>query len=269
MSTGLIIDIVLGVLLIAFIVIGAVRGLLKTVIGIAMIIVAILGSVLFSGMLATPVTNWVYPKVEDKLMKLVNEPSLHINIGAILQNATDQKIQEFLELEVPDDFFASGVPEDILKIAQQFGFTEEDLKKPVSSALKSAQDIMRNYMEKQKASGKGVEEASAHEAAEEAGKAAAKAFLRPLVRAVLILILFILLLIILKIIGGALNKAAKKTPGVKQVNSAGGAVLGFVEYAVLVYLLLYICSRFGLTTALKDTFAQSHIITFLMRFIPA
>ncbi|MBQ9826718.1 MAG: CvpA family protein [Firmicutes bacterium] len=269
MSTGLIIDIVLGVLLIAFIVIGAIRGLLKTVIGIAMVIVAILGSVVFSGMLAGPATDWVYPKVEDKLMKLVNEPSLHINIGAILQNATDQKIQEFLELEVPDDFFASGAPEEILKIARQFGFTEEDLKKPVSSALKSAQDIMRSYMEKQKASGKGVDEASAHEAAEEASKAAAKAFLRPLVRAVLIIILFIILLIILKIIGRALNNAAKKTPGVKQVNSVGGAVLGFVEYLVLVYLLLYACSRFGLVTAVSDKISGSYILSFFLKFIPS
>ena len=269
MSTGLIIDIVLAALLLACIIIGAIRGLLKTVIARVMTVVAIVGAVVLSGIAAPTVTDWVYPKVEDKLMKLVNEPTLHINIGAILQNATDQKIQEFLELEVPDDFFASGAPEEILKIAKQFGFTEEDLKKPVSSALKSAQDIMRNYLEKQKASGQGVDEASAHEAAEEASKAAAKMFLRPLVRAVLIIVLFILLSIILKLIGRAIDKAAKKTPGVKQVNSFGGALLSFVEYVVVLYLLLYLCNKFGIVTALSDKIADSYIIGFLLKFIPS
>ena len=269
MSTGLIIDIVLAAILLGCIIIGAIRGFLKTVIAIVMTVAAIVGAVVFSGMLAPAVTDMVYPKVEDKLMKLVNEPSLHINLGAILQNATENKIEEFLEAEVPDDFFASGVPEDILKIAKQFGFTEEDLKKPVESALKSAQDIMRNYMEKQKASGQGVDEASAHEAAEEASKAAAKMFLRPLVRAVLIIVLFILLSIILKLIGRAIDKAAKNTPGVKQANALGGAVLSFAECVVVFYILLYLCNKFGIVTAMSETLAQSKIITFLLRFIPA
>ena len=269
MSTGMIIDIVLAIILLGCIVIGAIRGFLKTIIAIIVTVAAIVGSVVFSGMLAPAATDLVYPRVEDKLMKLVNEPSLHINIGAILSNATDQKIQEFLELEVPDDFFASGVPEDILKIANQFGFTEEDLKKPVQSALKSAQDIMRNYLEKQKASGKSADPKSAEMAVEEANKAAAKAFLRPIVRAVLIIILFILLLIILKLIAAAINRAAKSTPGVKQVNALGGAVLSFAECVIVFYLLLYLCNRFGLATAMQDAFAQSRIISFLMRFIPA
>ena len=268
MTTGMIIDIVLAAILVAAIVIGAIRGMLKTIIAIIMTVVAIVGAVVLSGILATPVTDMVYPKVEPKLMKLVNEPSLHINIGAILSNATDKKIEEFLELEVPDDFFASGVPEDILKIAKQFGFDEEDLKKPVSSALKSAQDIMRKYLESQKAAGKDVDEASAHQAAEEASKAAAKAFLRPIVRAVLILILFILLSIILKLRASAINKAATQTPGVKQVNALGGAVLSFAETVVIIYILVYIAAKFGLTTLWQEQLSGSFIVQFILNFVP-
>ena len=269
MSTGMIIDIVLAVILLGCIIIGAIRGFLKTVIAIIVTVVAIVGSVVLSGMISPKVTDIIYPRVEDKLMKLVEEPSLHINIGAILSNATEKKIDEFLEMEVPDDFFESGIPEDILKIAKQFGFTKEDLKKPVQSALKSAQNIMRDSLAKQQASGNSVDPYSAGLAVEEANKAAAKAFLRPIVRAVLILVLFILLSIILKIIAAAINRAAKDTPGVKQVNALGGAVLSFAECVIVFYLLLYICNRFGMATAMQDTFAQSRIITFLMRFIPA
>ena len=269
MSTGTIIDIVIGALLLICIIAGAVRGLLKTVIAIVVTVVAILGSVVLSGYLAGPVTDLVYPSVEQKLMKLVTEPSLHINIGAILSDATEKKIDEFLELEVPEDYFASGVPEDILKIAKQFGFTEEDLRKPVEGALKSAQQIMRNYLEKQKAAGKSVDERSAQEAVEEANKAAAKAFLRPIVRAVLILILFILLSIILKIIAAALNRAAKQTGGIRQVNAFGGALLSFVEFVVVLYVLFYFCRKFGITTAIAETIDQSFVLRTLLKFMPA
>ena len=269
MSTGMIIDIVLAIILLGCIIAGAIRGFAKTIIAIIMTVVAIVASIVLSGMLAPKATELVYPRVEDKLMKLVEEPSLHLNIGAILENATDQKIEEFLEMEVPEDFFESGIPEEILKIAKQFGIDEKNLRKPVESALKSAQDIMRRYLEQQKANGNSVDPYSAGLAAEEANKAAAKAFLRPIVRAVLILILFIVLSLILKIIARAINRAAKSTPGVRQVNALGGAVLSFAECVIVYYLLLYLLNRFGMTTAMQDTFAQSRIITFLMRFIPA
>ena len=269
MSTGMIIDIVLAVILLGCIIAGAIRGFAKTIIAIIMTVVAIVASVVLSGMLAPRATDLVYPRVKDKLMKLVDEPSLHLNIGAILQNATDEKIQQFLEMEVPEDFFESGVPEEILKIAKQFGIDEKGLRKPVESALRSAQDIMRRYLEQQKASGNSVDPQSAGQAAEEATEAAAKSFLRPLVRAVLILILFIVLSIILKIIARAINRAAKSTPGVRQVNALGGAVLSFAECVIVYYLLLYLIHRFGMATAMQETFAQSRIITFLMHFIPS
>ena len=78
-----------------------------------------------------------------------------------------------------------------------------------------------------------------------------------------------MLSIIFKLIAAAVNRAAKSTPGVKQVNALGGAVLSFAECVIVFYLLLYLCNKFGMVTALQDTFAQSRIITFLMGFIPA
>ncbi|MBR5731359.1 MAG: CvpA family protein [Firmicutes bacterium] len=268
MSTGTIIDIVLAVLAVVCIVAGAIRGLFKTVIAVVMTVVAIVASVALSGVLADPVTDMVYPRYEEKLMKLVTEPSLHLNIGAILSDTTEKTINDFMEMTVPEDFFVDGLPGEVLKIANQFGFTEEDLRKPVENALKSAQEVMKNYLEKQKASGKDVDKASAADAVEEANKAAAKAFLRPIVRAVLIIVLFILLSILLKLIGGALNRAAKKTQGVKQVNSVGGAVLSFVEFVAVLYILLYFCTKFGIATALEEPISDSIILSFLLRFVP-
>ena len=156
MSVGLIIDIVIGAALLISIIIGAVRGLFKTVIALVITVAAIIGSVWLSGLLVKPATDIVYPSVSDKLEKLVTEPSLHINLGAIISNATEKKINDFLDLEIPDDYFSSGLPEEILKIANEFGFDEENLRGPAEKALKTAQDILRKYMESQTA-GKGGE----------------------------------------------------------------------------------------------------------------
>jgi hypothetical protein len=38
---------------------------------------------------------------------------------------------------------------------------------------------------------------------------------------------------------------------------------------VLVYLLLYACSRFGLVTAVSDKISGSYILSFFLKFIPS
>lgn len=267
MSVGLIIDIVIGAALLISIIIGAVRGLFKTVIALVITVAAIIGSVWLSGLLVKPATDIVYPSVSDKLEKLVTEPSLHINLGAIISNATEKKINDFLDLEIPDDYFSSGLPEEILKIANEFGFDEESLRGPAEKALKTAQDILRKYMESQTA-GK-MNEASAKEAAENALEEAAKAFLQPIVRAVLILVLFIVLSAVLRLLESLIDEKLKGTGGIRQVNALGGAVLSFAMCAVLIYLLVYLCVRFGITTIYAEKIQDSFVLPILMKVIPS
>ena len=268
METGTIIDIIILAMVVIAIVAGAVRGLFKTIIAIVVTVAAIVGSVWLSGLLVEPVTEWVYPSVSDKLEQLVTEPSLHLNLGAILSNATEETINDFLETEIPEDFFTTGIPQDILKIANQFGFKEEDLRKPAEQALKSAQEVLRNYLEKQKTS-QSMDPSAAQNAAEDAVAAAGKTFLRPVVRAALIIILFILISIILKIITGAINAAVKKTGGVRQINSFGGAVLSFAEIAVVIYLLCYLGVKYGLTTIYAEQISGSVLLQFILKLVPA
>ena len=263
MSTGRIIDIAIVAIVLISIIIGAIRGLFKSFIGVVIAVVAVFGAILLSGVLADTVTEKVYPRYQDKLQKLVDEPSLHLNIGAILENGTDSAIDNFLSLEISSTYFDSGIPEEILKIANQFGFEKEDLQKPLQSALESAQKIVRDYRD----SGS-KKDADLKQAVEDASVAAQKAFLRPIVRAVLIIVLFILLVIILNIVAGVINKLVKKTPGVKQVNAFGGALLSFVEICVLMYLLLTLAVRFGLTVAYEETVHGSFILDLVLNFIP-
>ncbi len=267
MTAGLIIDIVIGVLLLVAIIVGAVKGLFKTVISLVIVIAAIIGSVFFSGLLAGPVTDLVYPAVSEKLEKLVTEPSLHINLGAILSHATESKIDEFLAADVSDDFFEQGIPEEIVKIAKQFGISEENVQQATRNALKAAQDMLRKYMESQKAPG-GMSDAEAQGVAEDAVKVAAKSYLRPLVRGGLIILLFIILSILMHILESVIDEKVKKTGGVKQVNSLGGAILSLAICIVVIYLVVYLCSRVGIINIYADKIEDSYVLPVILKFVP-
>lgn len=266
MSIGLIIDIVIGAALIISLIVGAVRGLFKTVIALIITVVAIVGSIWLSGILVKPVSGIVYPMVSDKLEKLVTEPTLHINLGAILQNTTEKKINEFLDLKISDDFFSSGIPEEILKIAKEFGFDEDNLRGPTEKALKSAQDVLKKYMDSQTAGH--MNEAGAKEATENAVVEAGKAYLQPIVRAVLIIVLYILLTALLKVLESVIDEKLKDTKGVRQFNAFGGAVLSLAITAVVIYLLVYLCVRFGITTIYSEQIQGSYVLPVLLKFVP-
>ena len=267
MALGTIIDIVIAALLVLSIIIGAVRGLFKSVIAIVITIAAVLGAVLISGMVVDPATDYVYPRFQEKLEKVVSEPGLHLNIGGIISNATDKKLKDFMEYELTDDYFENGLAEDVLKIAQQFGLDENDLRKPLENGLKKVQELLKNYLDSQ-SSGAVSKDTDAQKAADSAMEEAGKAILRPMVRAALIIILFILLLIILKIIAAVIDKSVKKTGGVKQVNAFGGAVLSLAETVVVVYLIVYLASKYGLTTLWQEQLSGSSIVQFVLNFVP-
>ena len=267
MALGTIIDIVIAAVLVLSIIIGAVRGLFKSVIAVVVTLVAILGAIWVSGLAVDKATDYAYPKFQEKLEKVVTEPGLHLNIGGILSNATNQKLEDFLEYELTDDYFEDGFAEDVLKIAQQFGLSEKDLREPLEKGLKKVQQLLRNYLESQSA-GRASTDQDAQKAADSALETAGKAILRPIVRAALIIILFILLLIILRIITAIIDKGVKKTGGVKQVNALGGAVLSFAVSAIVIYLIVYLAAKFGLTTLMQDKLAGSYVVQFILNFVP-
>ncbi|MBQ9891211.1 MAG: CvpA family protein [Firmicutes bacterium] len=267
MALGTIIDIVIAAVLVLSIIIGAVRGLFKSVIAVIITLVAILGSIWISGLFVDAATDYAYPKFQEKMEKIVTEPGLHLNIGGIISNATNKKLEDFMEYELTDDYFEDGFAEDVLKIAQQFGLSEKDLREPLEKGLKKVQKLLKDYLDSQ-ASSKTSTDQDAQKAADSAVETAGKAILKPMVRAALIIILFILLLIILKIIAAIIDKGVKKTGGVKQVNALGGAVLSFVVSAVVIYILVYLAAKYGLTALLQDKLASSHAVQFILGFVP-
>ena len=77
--TNLIIDGVIVVVLILAGVIGAFRGLFRTVMSVVVLAVSILAAALLSGLASKPLTEWLYPKVEDKI-------NVQVDLSSFLEN---------------------------------------------------------------------------------------------------------------------------------------------------------------------------------------
>ena len=69
MDNALIIDGVLGAVLLIGALIGAKRGLFKSLMGLAAVALALVGAVFLAGKLTGPVTDFIAPKIENELVE--------------------------------------------------------------------------------------------------------------------------------------------------------------------------------------------------------
>lgn len=73
MDNGLMLDLAAAAVLVIGLIVGAKRGLWRSLTEALMLIAALLGALLIAGKLADPVTEWVYPKVEDWAVEQAGE----------------------------------------------------------------------------------------------------------------------------------------------------------------------------------------------------
>ena len=83
---------------------------------------------------------------------------------------------------------------------------------------------------------------------------------------VLFLLSFLILMVLLKLAIRALDLVLK-LPGLHLVNSLGGAVVGLVEGALLVFLAIWILRRLGVSFD-TETVTQTHILHFFTTNTP-
>ena len=264
-TAGTIVDIVIVIIAISSIVIGAKRGLLKSILSVAVVLVAVLAAYVISGPLADPVTDWAYPKVEKSFATVagIDLETLREKADALFKNLSKKDMESLQDIDPEKAESIQVLPEGIKKAAVAAGLDLEKIEKALGDNLgKFLYQLQKTVDEKlNHPDGTKDENASIVESA-------GKALVHPIVRAVLGILLFAVLFIVLKLVVFFIDKIVDKTPGVKTVNAAGGAVLAFAEFAVVVYVLVFICVRFGLTKYTGDYTAASIIFGFLSRFVP-
>ena len=99
-----------------------------------------------------------------------------------------------------------------------------------------------------------------------AAQTAARALVESIVHTILLLLCFVILLIVLKLLTGMIDHVFD-LPVLKTLNNVGGGILGLLEALLLIYLVLWLAPRFGITF-LRDNAENTYLLKFFSTYTP-
>ena len=188
MDNALIIDLVLAAVLAVFALLGARKGLIRSLMALVSVVVALIGATLLTAMFVEPVTDLVYPKVEERVLEQFERD---IPSDALAAEDGDLSAGGLLPDELSD---LLGEALDTLK---RFGVSDD----AIDGVTKSVTD-------------------SAVSAAERA----AYLLVKTIVQAALFLAFFLALMLLLRLLTHGLDRLFS-LPVLAQLNGLGGAAL--------------------------------------------
>ena len=218
MTTPVIIDVIMAVVLIAAVIYGAHRGLFRALAGLAVVIVALVGAAIIANTLAAPAARLVTPLIREQIETKVDEAMA----------------RQSQEVQMPE--------EDVDE-----GFAIEDLL-----ALMGLDEDVRNSLASQ-----------TQEKIQDTGVSLVMAVVESLAQ---FLVSFVGLTILLKLLIRAMDLVLQ-LPGLHLVNSLGGAVIGLIEGALVLFLAIWVLRRFGVSFE-TDTVSATHILRFFATHTP-
>lgn len=240
MDNAVMIDGLLALLLIGGAVLGAVRGLFRSLMGLVTVAVAMIGSLILAGLLTGPVTDMIAPRVEDAAVSAFGErydafvkslpESVENAAGSAAAEAGSRGLTELLDgLDLPEGI---RLPDD----------WKQKLLDPLISAAQSGAAQTKD---------------SAQNLFRQAVSTAVRSLVSGAVHAVLVLVLYIVLLLTLKLLTHTLNHVFD-IPVLGTVNRLGGAALGLLESALLAFILVYAASHLGVKAVTES--AESAVL---------
>ncbi len=180
---AVIVDVVIVAVLLAGIVLGARRGLLRSVAGVAVVIIALFCAAWVARHFAEPVAKWMEPLLEEQITRKIERNTA-----------------------------ANASAGDMLSL---FGFSGKALTDLVETVTERAVQTGKTLLEEVVGS-----------------------VVQTIAYAVLYVLSFIAVFILLKLLLLPLDLATK-LPGLRALNGLGGAVLGLVESALLLYVAVW------------------------------
>lgn len=236
MDNGLIVDLIFALVLVLGVVLGAKRGLFRSFMALAAVLVALIGASLLTDALTGPVTQALMPRAEKSVQEWFDaagrSPELE---GAEPQDEQPGESADTAspEPENADDASPLAVT-GLLKNLLHF-----DLDGAVRRSLRSA--------------------------AQEAALTAVRTLLGSVVRTVVFLLCFLVLSLLLRLVIAVVDKALA-LPVLNTLNTAGGALFGLVESALLLFLVCDLAPKFGfkIFTAYEGTY----LLSFFMNQTP-
>ena len=220
----LIYDLIILVILAAFLVLGAHRGMILTLCGTVAIFVALGGAAIGAKALAPQVSKALEPRFE-----------------ASIEKQLDKEISDALDAGRTD--FEDTTLTGLLSFLRDLGLYQ-DLADAVEQAVQAGMTSV---------------------AAAAAAKAAAS--LAEAVAYPLLFLVFFLLITLIWAVASHLLDLAFKFPVLSGLNRLGGAVLGLVKGAVIVFLLVWLMRRFALLPP-PEELAQTKLLAVFAQFNP-
>ena len=226
MDNALIIDLVLAAVLAVFALLGARKGLIRSLMALVSVVVALIGATLLTAMFVEPVTDLVYPKVEERVLEQFERD---IPSDALAAEDGDLSAGGLL----PDEL------SEALDTLKRFGVSDD----AIDGVTKSVTD-------------------SAASAAERA----AYLLVKTIVQAALFLAFFLALMLLLRLLTHGLDRLFS-LPVLAQLNSLGGAALSLMEGALLIFLIVFLAPRLGVTW-FADHAAGTHLLAWFLNNTP-
>ncbi len=219
MTTPVIIDIVVAAVLLGFAVYGGKRGLFRALSGLLAVVVALVGAGIIAATFTTPVTKVVTPLIAGRIEEKVE------NAMAVQSAGSGVQMPE-ADTEDPSAI------QDLLAI---LGLDDE-----VRSRL--AEEVEEK-----------VRDTGASIAA-----AVVESMARSFIYGTLYILSFAALLLLMKVLIGAMDLVLK-LPLLRGLNTLGGAAVGLVEGALLLFLAVWVLRRLGVSFE-SEALAEAHIL---------
>ena len=216
MTTPVIIDAIVVVILVGFTIFGAKRGLLQALAGLLSVIVALVGAGIIAATFAPPAAKLVSPFITQRIEEKVEEAmAVQADAGVHMPEAEDSSaIGELLSILGLDDDVRGSLTEKVQEKVRDTG---------ASLAAAVVESLAQSF-----------------------------------IYGVLYILSFAALLLLMKVLVGAMGLVLK-LPLLRGLNTLGGAAVGLVEGALLLFLAVWVLRRLGVSFE-SEALADAHIL---------
>ena len=221
MTTAVIMDAIVVIILVVAVCDGAKRGVLEALAGLIIVVMALVGAGIAAGAFTEPVAGFVTPLVEERVAERV-EAALEEQAGAFAGEWSLEELPDLEELPIAEVLALMGLDEEVR-----------------ASLAERAQNMIRDT---------GATVVSA----------VVESLVRSFVYGVLFFLAFLTILLLLKVLVGAMGLVLK-LPGLRLLNALGGAVIGLAEGALLLFLAVWVCRKLGVSFE-TEALAEAHIL---------
>lgn len=233
MTTPVIMDIIVAAVLVTFTIFGARRGLFRALAGLVAVIVALVGAGIIANTLSEPAAKLMTPLIQSHIEEKVDDA------------VTEQSGQ------APQ---VDGVPTDPMDEADEGALSVEDLLSLLGLDQDVRDSLAQQAQEKVRDTGVSI------------AMAVVESVAQSMMYGILYIVSFTLLLWGLKLLIRATDLVLK-LPGLHLANSLCGGAIGLIEAGLLVFLVIWVARRLGVSFE-TDTVAATHLLRFFTTNTP-